>query len=208
MRFFRWRGVWSQPLRFAFAFLAGLLLLALGHVLLLQLQPERRRHLRFPPLPPDSSPLPPVALVEDLGALADFFALSLDDATEDFAKLCCTGVVYSVGWTLAGGPRGFFWARVGGVAAAVSTYTLCDDASDAAGDVVAEAVASAARLFGYDPPLPEPELPPSTSFLARFADDAAEDAFKALCLYSHAKVGDRGSAAEAGEFSCVSSALR
>lgn len=179
-----------RPLRYAALSLLILALLSAIHLLVLHHTPERRRLLPFPPLPPDSAPLPPLPLVEDLHALRAFFAVALDDVVEDAVKVVCVATAYGGGWALAGGTRHFALARLGGVAAVLAVYTTCDDVSDMAGDVVGAGVAWVGERLGHEPPPAEPELPPSAFFVARVANEAAEDSFKALCVWAHAAVGD------------------
>jgi hypothetical protein len=121
------------------------------HAIALMGAADRRRQLRFPPLPPEAVPLPPLPFFEDLVALADFLLTSADDVAEDAAKLTCVAASYAAGWSLIGG-RHFPLARATGYAAALALYLPCDAISDRAGDLVGGGLVGLARLLGYARP--------------------------------------------------------
>ncbi|EGD81884.1 hypothetical protein PTSG_02570 [Salpingoeca rosetta] len=163
-------------------------LASFGHVVYLRLRPEIRRTLRFPPLPPASTPYPPLPVIEDLEVLVDFFRTSLDDVAEDTTKSLCVAASYSFGWTLVG-DRNFRLARTAGMALGLGAYMGCDRLGDAIGDRAADLITSTMTMLGYVPPLPEPKREKNFSLLSRVADDAMEDSFKLVCLWSHIMIG-------------------
>jgi hypothetical protein len=121
--------------------------IAFCHSLFLRYDKQRRRELRFPPLAPDAAPIPPVAFIEDLYALSDFFWTSVDDVAEDVSKLGCVAASYSVGFAVVGSHH-YATARGVGLGVALTTYTGCDHVADYVGDITSEALARVAHAFG------------------------------------------------------------
>ena len=122
-------------------------LLSFGHVVYLRFRPEIRRMLRFPPLPPASTPYPPLPFIEDLDVLVDFFRTSLDDVAEDVTKAACVATSYSIGWSLVGDQH-FRLARTAGTAVGLGAYMACDRAGDTVGDYAASGITSTMAWLG------------------------------------------------------------
>lgn len=143
--------------------------------------------LTFPPLPPDSGYVPPMAIVEDAMAISSFVTSSVDDVVEDAAKLMClvTTARFLHG-RFGGGSTGVLAGSLG----AGAMYQPCDVLGDLLGDVAQAALQPVLETFGWPeraPPRPAGNRAPG--HLLDLADDVVEDAFKLVCVWSHVRMG-------------------
>ena len=150
------------------------------------------------PLPPLG--LPPLPLIQDAWSLVHFLVHSLDDAAEDLIKFSFILVAY---WLVRRNAK----SDVAGAAALTAVgaailffylYPIVDHVADAAGDIMAPVQNSVRAASG----LPEKRrrviqedggllqhAPPPVPLTIRLIDDLVEDAFKAVCILSHAHIG-------------------
>jgi len=143
--------------------------------------------LAFPPLPPDTGYIPPMAIIEDAVAISAFVSSSVDDVVEDAAKLMCLAGTVRFAATHGG--------RLGGgmLAASMSVlamYQPCDWASDHLGDLTQAFLRPFLQWMGWPRRGgPWPMAGPPSGLLLDLADDVVEDAFKLACVWSHVRMG-------------------
>ena len=132
---------------------------------------------------------PPLPVLTELFAVAQFGATCLDDAVEDATKFCLVyaAVLFCRRWLVYNLPRPA--QAVAAAAFVLGNYPLIDRVADRAGDM-ADPAADAVRAWigmapsGLDEP-PDGLHGPD----ADVVDDLVEDGFKLLCVSAHYHMG-------------------